>query len=175
MRLGPPNPAWQLVGVDPSADMLAIARSRLAHAALTGRTELVTGVVADLPLEPAFDAATLLLVMHFLPDDGAKRALLTGIAIRLRPGAPLLLADLHGEPGSMGFTRLVNAWKQRILDTGADPTEVATAFDRIEEDVAFVPESRIAELLAEAGFGEPIPFWRGLLFGGWIAYRVSPP
>lgn len=173
VRLGPPNPGWRFTGVDPSADMLAVARRRLSEAGTIDRVDLVEGVVADLPAEPIYDAATLLLVMHFLPDDGAKLALLRGIAERLAAGAPLLLADLHGDPTSAAFGRLLAAWRQRILDAGADPAEVATSFDRIQVDIAFVPEGRVGELLREAGFDQPVPFWRGLLFGGWLARRVG--
>ncbi|MBA3417081.1 MAG: class I SAM-dependent methyltransferase [Chloroflexia bacterium] len=173
VRLGPPNPGWRFVGVDPSPAMLTIARGRVAEAGMADRTDLVEGTVADLPADPPYDAATLLLVMHFLLDVGAKLGVLRDIAARLRPGAPLLLADLHGDPAGAPFALLLAAWRRRILDSGADPADVATSFGRIREDIAFVPEARIAALLAEAGFGLPLPFWRGLLFGGWLARRAN--
>jgi len=172
-RLGRDRPGWRFVGVDPSPPMLAIARRRAAEAGVGERAEFVEGVVADVATDRPFNAATLLLVMHFLPDDGAKLGILRGIGERLRPGAPLLLADLHGDPASASFATLLAAWRQRMLDAGTAPADVATMFERIREHVFFVPEARIAELLGEAGFGEPLPFWRGLLFGGWLARRAG--
>lgn len=171
VRLAPGNPGWRFVGVDPAPDMLVIARRRIAESGAADRAEAIDGFVAELPPEPAFDAATLLLVMHFLPDDGAKLELLQSIAERLKPGAPLLLADLHGDPAASAFDRLLAAWKRRVVDAVGDRPEVSESFGKIREDIAFVPEARIFALLDEAGFDAPFRFWGGLLFGGWIARR----
>lgn len=85
-------PGWHFTGVDPSAGMLDIARDRINH---MDRIKLVEGYVSDLPNKPTFDAATLILVMHFLSDDenapgGGKAGVLSQIAQRLKPGAPLI-------------------------------------------------------------------------------------
>lgn len=171
VRMAPANAGWRFVGVDPSPDMLTIARDRVVAAGASERTDLVEGLVADLPLEPAFDAATLLLVMHFLPDDGAKLALLRDIAARMKPGAPLLLADLYGDPASPAFDLLLAGWRQRVVDAVGDIPAVDESFARIREDITFVPEARIDALLQEAGFGTPVRIWSGLLFGAWLARR----
>lgn len=173
VRLSPRNPGWHFVGVDPAGDMLAIASERVAAVGAAERVEMVTGIVADLPTKRAYDAATLLFVMHFLTDDGPKLALLTSIADRLRPGAPLVLADLHGDPTSATFATLLRAWKKRMIAAGANQADVSVALGRIVEDIAFVPEGRIYELLQHAGFDAPVPFWRGLLFGGWLSRRTA--
>lgn len=81
-------PGLQVVGVDPAADMLAHAERKVAEHGLNARVRLYPSKVSDLPKFEPFDAATLLLVLHFLPDDGAKLALLTDIAQHLKPGAP---------------------------------------------------------------------------------------
>lgn len=99
-RLASVGPQWRFVSVDPSAQMLAVARERLAQAGLMTRVELVEGNLDSVPTEPRFDAATLILVLHFLKDDAARAALLSDIAARLEPGAPLLLASLY-DPGGM--------------------------------------------------------------------------
>lgn len=93
LALAQANPGWELVGVDPSADMLAVARRRAGAAELTN-VSFHEGYVADLPSGVRFDAAVSLLVMHFVATDDAKRAYLGEIAARLRSGAPLLLCDL---------------------------------------------------------------------------------
>lgn len=74
------NPEWLLTGVDPAAEMMAIAQAELAAQGLQGRVNLHTGYVNSLPETEPMDAATLMLVMHFLTDDGAKLQLLQDIA-----------------------------------------------------------------------------------------------
>ena len=95
-HFGALEPGWRLTGVDPSAQMVALAREKVRANGLADRVTLVHGLVDDLPAEPGFDAASAVCVMHFLRDDGSKRAFLDGIARRLRPGARLALFE-HGD------------------------------------------------------------------------------
>jgi tRNA (cmo5U34)-methyltransferase len=168
--LAPVSPGWRFTGFDPAAEMLAAARQRVDALGAAGRVELVAGGVEAVAAAD-FDAATLLLVLHFLPDDGAKQALLDGLGARLKPGAPLVLADLHGRPGEASFQRLMALWRAWQLDAGIPPEEVEKGFRKIVADIHFVPEDRLAELLGHAGFGRPEKFWGALLFGGWVARR----
>lgn len=54
--------------------------------------ELVEGGLGALAPHRAFDAGTLILVLHFLKEDAARPALLTELAARLKSGALLPLA-----------------------------------------------------------------------------------
>ena len=80
--------------------MLAHAERKVAEHGLNGRVRLYPSMVAELPKFEPFDVATLLLVLHFLEDDGSKLGLLRDIAEHLKPGAPLVLGDLFGPPWS---------------------------------------------------------------------------
>jgi tRNA (cmo5U34)-methyltransferase len=171
VQLGARYPGWRFTGVDPSPEMLAVAQQRLAEAGLAERTTLHVGVVDDLPTTSRFDAATLLLVMHFLPDDGAKLALLRAIASRLHPGAPLILADLHAQLDSPEDTRRWQAWDERQRTHGIAAANREEMFRQLPRFVHFVPEARIQALLSEAGFTPGERFFQALLFGGWIARR----
>ena len=66
------NPQWSLIGVDPAQEMMAIAKQELGHKGFLERVNLHTGYVNTLPETELMDAATLMLVMHFIPDDGSK-------------------------------------------------------------------------------------------------------
>ena len=169
--LGKAMPNWQLTGVDPSSQMLELAREKLASEGLASRYELHHGYAEDLPLDPAFDAATLINVLHFLPDDGAKLALLQSVAVRLRPGALFVLFDLHGDPSSMEFEILLNAWKAFMLIRGMSQEERSVFVRRLDEGMHYVPESRILDLLAEAGFKDVTRFCSAFLYGGWVVGR----
>jgi tRNA (cmo5U34)-methyltransferase len=101
------HPTWQFTGVDPSEKMLAVAQSKVESLGIEDRVTLHKVVVQDLPIH-RYSAATSLLVMHFLPDDGTKLDYLKAIAARLQPGSPFVLVDSHGDKQSEVFKRLID-------------------------------------------------------------------
>lgn len=170
--IGATNPGWRFVGVDPAADMLDVARRRVADAGLDGRVRLHHGRLDDIADDAAFDAATLILVMQFVAGVEAKAALLRAVARRLKPGAPLLLVDLHGEPKSPAFAKLADTWRSWQFFAGVEPSVVEDTFRNLVGDIDFVPKSAITRMLEDAGFATIHPFFRALAFGGWIAWRA---
>ena len=166
------NPQWLITGVDPSAEMMAIAREQLRQNNLLAKVDLHTGYVSDLPKTSLMDAATLILVMHFVPDDGSKLALLKAIAKRLKPNAEFILADLHGNESTPYFDKLRQAW-QHLYFSQLDQDALVEAKSKfsasITSSIHFVPETRIIELLKLAGFTEITKFYNAFLFGGWTA------
>lgn len=165
-------PDLHVVGVDPARDMLAFAERKVAEHALVERVRLFPCAVADLPRFEPFDAATLLLVLHFLKDDGAKAALLAEIAAHLKPGAPLILGDLFGpgwDDAWQGELRTIWGHLQRAA--GIDGEAIARGFRHVDRDIHPVTEERLTQLLDQAGFTAPRPFFRALCFGGWVCRR----
>ncbi|MCT9070166.1 class I SAM-dependent methyltransferase [Cupriavidus gilardii] len=165
------EPNWRFVAVDPSQPMLELSLARIREAGLLGRTEPVLGVVADLPDEVRFDAATLVGVLHHLPGDAAKQAILRDIAQRLKPGAPLVLAGNRYTYASRPV--LMAAWAQRWRMNGASEEEVRIKQGKILQG-ADPPESdeAVATLLTDAGFEKPEPFFSSLFWGAWMARRA---
>lgn len=163
--------AYRLTGIDPSADMLAVAREYVASAAANDRVTLVQGVTADLPAQPAFDAATSILVMHFLPDDGSKQAYLREIRTRLTRGATYLHTDICFECREQ-FDALADAMREHAGLAGlgeiadAPPAAIEKlAFGR--EPSAIAGEARALALFEECGFKLIAPFYRGFWYAGW--------
>jgi ArsR family transcriptional regulator len=79
----------KVLAVDRSGDMLQAARRRLRDA---HNVEVRRGDLEALPIEDAsLDAATLLLVLHHLPDPGAVMAEARRV---LKPGGRLLICDM---------------------------------------------------------------------------------
>lgn len=70
----------RITGVDPSPKMIEQAEVKVGDVA---NVKLVTGLVSDLDLQEKYNVATLLLVLHFLKDNGDKFNLLADIAKRL--------------------------------------------------------------------------------------------
>ncbi|HLO76918.1 MAG TPA: methyltransferase domain-containing protein [Magnetospirillum sp.] len=173
VALGQACPGLRVVGIDPAGDMLSLAEHKVAEHALTERVRLYPGKVSDLPTFEPFDAATLLLVLHFLPDDGGKLALLTDLAKHLKPGAPLVLGDLFGPDWSNPWqAELRTYWRHLQQAAGIAPADVDKGFSHVDRDIHPVTEDRLEELLKQAGFGPPRQFFRALCFGGWLARRV---
>jgi len=157
--------------VDPAPAMLDLAMDRVARAGLSARTTAVAGTVADLPPTEMFDAATLIGVLHHLPGDAAKRAILADIAAHLPAGAPFILACNHYAYASQPL--LLAAWGERWRMQGATPAEIQAKLGRILQG-ADPPESEqaVAGLLAECGFAPPLRFFSSLFWGAWISRRL---
>ncbi|MFT3660527.1 MAG: class I SAM-dependent methyltransferase [Gordonia sp. (in: high G+C Gram-positive bacteria)] len=158
LALAQQNPGWELVGVDPSADMLAIARRRAAAESLDTVT-FHEGYVGDLADEKPFDAAVSLLVMHFVAGDDEKRDYLADIAGRLRPGAPLLLCDLmeHDEDD-------LDVMAEYAAARGVGAEAHAGIRQRLQTDFFPLDDDALRALAAETGFTAPRPYFRGVAF-----------
>src|SRR5262249_52713224 len=119
----------------------------------------------------SFDAATLLLVLHFIPDD-EKEALLASISERLKPGAPFLMATLFGDINSTRFLRLNDARTAWAVAKGMDPQVAKELCDPKRKDMHIVSEERLKSLLRSAGFIDVQRVCQMLNVGLWFA-RIS--
>lgn len=172
LTTGALEPDWRFVAVDPSRPMLDLAVAAVEAKGLAARTEFHFGHVDELPVEEPFDAATLVGVLHHVPGDDAKRALLAGIARRLKPGAPMVLAGnrfaYRAEP------LLLKAWGQRWRMHGASPAEVEAKLGKILEGADPPASPAVVEaLLAEAGFVEPAWFFSSLFWAAVLVRRKA--
>ena len=170
-RFLPDNPGWRLVGVDPSRDMLALAQATAESLGVQERVELVRGTVNDLPAERRFDAATCLFVLHFLPDD-AKLALLRGIADRLRPQAPVLIAaGARVDDGGLR-SDFLGAWQQHGELMGLPAEQMRAIIQQVvAQQEGAASEEDYVGLLRDAGFEQVAPFLSVMNggMGAWIA------
>jgi 2-polyprenyl-3-methyl-5-hydroxy-6-metoxy-1,4-benzoquinol methylase len=97
----------RIVGVDPDARRIGIARSVSERLGLRGHS-FVAGDIRDAAVQGPFDAAYVLDVMHHLPRDDQRRVL-ERIADLLVPGGVLLVKDITTEPRfGLLFTELLD-------------------------------------------------------------------
>jgi tRNA (cmo5U34)-methyltransferase len=164
------NSRWSFTGFDPAEPMLSIARKKVAAASLENKISLVQGIIDDVT-EKDFDAATSILVMQFLPDDGTKLNFLKGISDKLKPGALIVLVDLEGEIGSDEYNTFNAAWKNQQLFIRGENDRVRKEFIIREKEVHFIPQKRIESLLEEVGFYKIHKFFKAYLFGGYVAIK----
>lgn len=160
------QPGWSFDGVDPSAEMLALAERMVGpHAA---RMQFHRGYIDAAPDGP-FDAATSLLTFHFISLDQRLQTL-RQIRRRLRNGAPLILAHIsfpQTEPErSMWIARHVAF----SAPEGSDPAHLENARQAIATRLSILAPDEEEAMLRAAGFSNVSLFYAGLSFKGWVAY-----
>jgi tRNA (cmo5U34)-methyltransferase len=166
------NPTWQITGVDPTEKMLSVAIERVNEKGLNDNIDLKQGRVKDLPPVTCFDAATSILVMQFIPDDGSKKEYLTEISTRLKSGAKFIIIDLVGDRTTHEFNMFLSTWEARQLLMGEDKKEVKKDFEHVKRDLQFITEARMNDLLQETEFREIHKFFQSYLFSGWVAEKL---
>jgi len=162
---------WQITGVDPSQKMLAVTQTKVESLGIENRVTLYNGVIQELPIHP-YNAATSLLVMHFLLDDGTKLDYLKAIAARLQPGSPFVLVDSHGDKQSQSFEQLIAGWQKRAQMAGMEPQRLSEVADGVWQHIQCIPEERTLELLIQAGFKKITRFYTAFIFAGWLAFAA---
>lgn len=164
---GAADPRWRLTVVDPSANMLALARARVEACGLVDRVQLVQGTLDDLPADARFDAATAIFVLMHLPDDGSKLHLLHSIAQRLKPDAPLILVD--GVLDHLG--RFAPAWQHYAVARGTPSERMAAFLEQLAAGSTATTEVRELALMDEAGLRDATRFFTAFVISGWVARR----
>ena len=172
LAAGALEPGWRFTAVDPSQPMLDIAVAQLQRSGHIDRTEVHLGTVDDLPAARRYDAATMVGVLHHLPGDEAKRHILRSTAVRLKPGAPLVLAG--NRFAYADHPLLLAAWGGRWRMQGATPEQVQAKLGTILQGAdPPASEAEVAALLADAGFGAPAWFFSSLFWGACLACRTG--
>lgn len=167
---GPSNPKWTFTGVDPSKEMLQMAENKSIQLGLENRVRLIQGTIADLPLpDSKFDAASCILVLHFIDDVQQKLKLLKTIKDNLKPGAPFVLVSAYGDPGDAELQDRINVWKSFFFEVGYDLSKLDEMGKGIMK-ISFITEKHIERLLEESGFMKITRFYSTGLFAGWICH-----
>jgi tRNA (cmo5U34)-methyltransferase len=156
---------WGFVGVDPSAEMLKLARLTLG--ALAQRVELHQGYVDSAPKGP-FDGACCLLTLHFVSAD-ERLAMLKAIRLRLKPGAAFVVAHHSVSEGTMR-----DRWLERFAafaaDNGVALDQASVGAKTIGERLPILSPDAEVDLLQSAGFSNPQLFYAAFTFRGWVCH-----
>jgi len=159
-------PDWHFDGVDPSAEMLSLAKTALGK--LTSRVQLHHGYIEAAPKGP-FDAASCLLTLHFTTEAERCRTLCE-IHARLKPGG--VFVAMHYSISQNPAER--ELWLSRCaafaISSGVDPEQARTAAAAIGKQLPILAPEQDEELMRKAGFSDINVFYTGLAFRGWVAY-----
>lgn len=162
------EPSWRFFGVDPAAPMIALAHA-VAGPIAGDRLTLVEGTVEDAPAGP-FDAATCILVLGLIADDGAKRTLLEEVRRRLVPNGPFILVDQCIDRSAHDFQLRLDRYAHYARRSNIDAETVTKARAGVGALKSMVPDWRNEQLLREAGFHDAEVFYVGMAWRGWVAY-----
>ena len=154
------SPGAQVVGIDPSANMLAIARTKVDKRGLADRVTLALGDAQELPFASCeIDAATMAFGIRNVPDrDKALREL----ARVVRPGGRIAVLEL-GEP-RRGFWGAAARFHSHVLVPKIGGLlSGAREYAYLQKSVAaFPPAAEFAEQMKRAGLDvisvEPMTF-----------------
>ncbi|HJH10348.1 MAG TPA: class I SAM-dependent methyltransferase [Metalysinibacillus jejuensis] len=165
------NSHWQFTALDPSQAMLAITSEKLKNDQLQPRVTLVEGTVLQAPLTATFEAATCLLVLHFIKERAEQLATLQKIAEHLQPGAPFIIVCKCGELGNPETEQQFDLWRAYWLqNTKLTPEQVETMEQQIRT-LGFLTEADMRSMLQTAGFEKITRFFSTTLFCGWTCFK----
>lgn len=154
------SPQWHITAFDPSVEMI---RQAITQYGKYPNIALVQGTIEAIEKDD-FEIATLILVLHFLSDDGAKFDLLSKICQRLKANGRLLLVDVyHSEDFDEQLLLL-----QARLQSHFDPDWIQQGIHHIKNDIFHITEARLNQLIKNAGFSSVERFKKSYFYGGWI-------
>lgn len=160
------NPDWQIDGVDPSAEMLNLAKFTLGP--LASRVKFHQGYVEVAPIGP-FDSASCLLTLHFT-DETERYRTLREIHRRLKPGGPIVVLH-YSIPGDEAEREL---WLSRCAafadSSGENFEEIRKAVVALNKQLPILSPDLDEKIIRQAGFSDLSTFYVGLAFRGWVAY-----
>lgn len=167
-------PQWQFTAVDPAIAMLNVCRQKVEESGIAARCTFHEGYLDSLPTLKEFDAATCLVVSHFIMDKEERRNFFNQIALRLRPQGYLISSDIVSDMSTSAYQSLLDVWL-RMMKSAELPEEniekMRAAYGR---DVAVLPPQEVASIIASAGFEPPVLFFQNLLIHAWYSRRTSP-
>jgi len=161
------SPTWRFTGVDPSAEMLGLAKRTLG-VELPARVDLIEGYIDSAP-DTAFDGATCLLTLHFLPAEERLKTL-CALRRRLKPGAPLIIAHHSVPTEPLEKHRWFRRWAAFVAARGLVGETAAARADSLANRLPTLSPDQELAMLEEAGFERPGLFYAALSFRGWVAY-----
>lgn len=160
------RPGWRFDGVDPSAEMIKLARTTIG--ALADRARLHHGFIDCAPEGP-FDAATCLLTLHFVAREERLRTLVE-VRRRLAPGAPFAVAHFSFPQGAADRDLWLARYAAFAVASGVEPSQAENARSAIGARLPILAPEEDEQLLREAGFEGIALFYVGFAFRGWVAY-----
>jgi len=157
-------PGWRLDGIDPSIEMLSLAKTTLG--ALASRVQLHNGYIEIAPDGP-FDSACCLLTLHFIPEAERLKTLL-GVHRRLKPGGTFIVMHYSISQNQTDRDLWLSRCAEFAISSGVDTDQARTAASAISKQLPILSPEHDEELMRKAGFSDIQVFFQALAFRGWV-------
>lgn len=141
-------PGAEIVGVDPSEEMLAIGRVKVADLGLASRVRLASGECERLPFDDdSFDAVGISFGIRNVPDREAGLRELARVA---KPGARVVVLEL-AEPRGL-LSPLSRLYVHRVVPLVGAAVSGSEEYAYLARSIAAFPEARVfAKVIESAG------------------------
>lgn len=158
---------WTFEGVDPSAEMLDLARDQLGSFA--SRVNFREGYIQDVP-QMLFDGATCFLTFHFLSEP-ERRKTLRDLFLRLKPGAPFVLAHYSFPDQCTDQKKWLSRNAQFANRSTLPHEQIQKGVSEMRKRLPILSVSEDEALLRAVGFENIEMFYAGFTLKGWVAYK----
>tara|TARA_R110000796_G_scaffold27004_12_gene74607 strand:+ start:3943 stop:4641 length:699 start_codon:yes stop_codon:yes gene_type:complete len=164
-------PNWQFTLVDPSEAMLAVARQHAQAEGFEARCTFRAAYVSAIP-DKDFDAATSMLVSHFLTGAEERTAYFRSIAERLKPGAPVFNADLCYDTDAPDFPAVRDFWLSLMSRAGMNAEGRERYKEMFGTLFACHGPAEVEAMMESAGFVPPAQCMQAGLIRGWVTAKA---
>lgn len=166
-------PQWRFTAVEPAAAMLDICRQKTEACGIASRCTFHEGYLDSLPTSDLFDAATCLLVSHFIMQLEDRSNFFNQISLRLRPQGYLISADIAYDLSSSAYSDILEIWLQMMKSAEIPAEKVEKMRHVYGRDVSVLPPAEVASIIAAGEFDSPILFFQSLLIHAWFSRRTA--
>ena len=155
------QPSWNFVAIEPDREALEICRKKCEEKGITTRCTFHEGTLESLPGNETFDAATSILVSHFLPNREARCDFFRKIGARLNSNTLLVSADLLTQVSLDDSRSLLPIWKRTMNYANTRTPPIVPA----------IMPDELGAIVREGGFTLPNYFYQALLINAWFARK----
>jgi tRNA (cmo5U34)-methyltransferase len=159
---------WHFCGIDPSSEMLGLARRTLGS--LASRVDFHEGYIDSAPFGP-FDGATCLLTLHFLPE-GERRQAVSEVYRRLKVGAPFIVAHHSIPQGQAEKAKWLSRCAAFAIASGIPAANAENAIKAMSDQLPLLSPDQDEAILRDSGFADVALFYAGFTFRGWVGWRT---
>lgn len=161
-------PQWHFTAVDPAEAMLNICRKRVASLGLQSRCTFHQGHLDTLSSSIKYDAATSILVSHYIEAGQQRIAYFAEIASRLKASGILVNADLSCGMSTSNFKKMLPVWVAMHEYSGM-PVKI----EAFERSVASTAIEQVESVLQSSGFESPVLFCQSLFIHAWFSVKSN--
>ncbi|GHA00545.1 SAM-dependent methyltransferase [Arenicella chitinivorans] len=166
-------PQWRFTLVEPSHNMLSVCQATLKKLGLESRCEYHCGYIETLARTTQYDAATSILVSHFITDQQVRTNYFRHIASHLTPNGVLVNADLCADQSSALYNQELTLWFNTVARSGNPELSFEKLKLMYANDVALLPSRVVSSIINKAGFNTPIKFFQSGLIHAFCADQMA--